>query len=248
MTQGSYRQFCPVAMAAEVLCRRWTIVLLRELVAGSTRFNDLRRGVPRMSPALLSQRLKELETAGILYRKRSPADPDVFEYCLTDAGRELRPIVEAFGMWGQRLCRCGALATASRRVAAYVGHAAQPRSHAATAAAQCHPVPIPGSGAGAAFMVASGRTGCRGGSLFRRSRVRCRPLCLDRSAHHDSDLDGVRKDARWLEQRKVVADRCPTACQQHADMAGAQPICEKAPAAERTGLLITGISPTYFVA
>ena len=102
MTQGSYKQFCPVAMAAEVLCRRWTIVLLRELVAGSTRFNDLRRGVPRMSPALLSQRLKELETAGILYRKRSPADPGVFEYCLTDAGRELRPIVEAFGMWGQR--------------------------------------------------------------------------------------------------------------------------------------------------
>ena len=102
MTQGSYRQFCPVAMAAEVLCRRWTIVLLRELVAGSTRFNDLRRGVPRMSPALLSQRLKELETSGILYRKRLPADPDVFEYCLTDAGRELRPIVEAFGMWGQR--------------------------------------------------------------------------------------------------------------------------------------------------
>ena len=102
MTQGSYKQFCPVAMAAEVLCRRWTIVLLRELVSGSTRFNDLRRGVPRMSPALLSQRLKELETAGILYRRRSPADPDVFEYCLTDAGRELKPIVEAFGMWGQR--------------------------------------------------------------------------------------------------------------------------------------------------
>jgi DNA-binding HxlR family transcriptional regulator len=105
MTQGSYKQFCPVARAAEVLCRRWTIVLLRELVAGSTRFNDLRRGVPRMSPALLSQRLKELETAGILYRKRSPADPDVFEYCLIDAGSELRPIVEAFGMWGQRFIR-----------------------------------------------------------------------------------------------------------------------------------------------
>jgi DNA-binding HxlR family transcriptional regulator len=102
MTQGSYKQFCPVAMAAEVLCRRWTIVLLRELISGSTRFNDLRRGVPRMSPALLSQRLKELETAAILYRKRSPADPEIFEYCLTDAGRELKPIVEAFGMWGQR--------------------------------------------------------------------------------------------------------------------------------------------------
>ena len=102
MTQGSYKQFCPVAMAAEVLCRRWTIVLLRELVSGSTRFNDLRRGVPRMSPALLSQRLKELEAAGILYRRRSPTESDIFEYCLTDAGRELKPIVEAFGMWGQR--------------------------------------------------------------------------------------------------------------------------------------------------
>ncbi len=74
MTQGSYKQFCPVAMAAEILCTRWTVVLLREFVAGSTRFNDLRRGVPRMSPALLSQRLKELESAGVM----------------------------AFGIWGQR--------------------------------------------------------------------------------------------------------------------------------------------------
>ena len=68
MTQGSYKQFCPVAMAAEILCTRWTIVVLRELIAGSTRFNDLRRGVPRMSPALLSQRLKDLEAAGIVRR------------------------------------------------------------------------------------------------------------------------------------------------------------------------------------
>jgi hypothetical protein len=69
MTQGSYKQFCPVAMTAEILCTRWTIVLLREMFAGSTRFNDLRRGVPRMSPALLSQRLKELEAAGIVSRE-----------------------------------------------------------------------------------------------------------------------------------------------------------------------------------
>lgn len=102
MVQGSYRQFCPVAMAAEILCKRWTIVLLRELVAGTTRFNDLRRGVPRMSPALLSQRLKELEEDGILGRKRSRAAPGVYEYHLTDAGRELEPIVETFGVWGQR--------------------------------------------------------------------------------------------------------------------------------------------------
>jgi DNA-binding HxlR family transcriptional regulator len=102
MTQGSYRQFCPVSMAAEVLCTRWTIVLLRELVAGSTRFNDLRRGVPRMSPALLSQRLKELEAAGIVRRDPSASDPGVHEYRLTSAGGELAPLVDAFGIWGQR--------------------------------------------------------------------------------------------------------------------------------------------------
>jgi len=102
LATGSYKQFCPVAMAAEVLCTRWTMVLLRELVAGSTRFNDLRRGVPRMSPALLSQRLKNLEAAGIVAREPSDSEPGVFEYRLTAAGLELGPIVEAFGLWGQR--------------------------------------------------------------------------------------------------------------------------------------------------
>ena len=102
MAQGSYQQFCPVAMAAEILCSRWTVVLLREFVAGSTRFNDLRRGVPRMSPALLSQRLKDLEAAGVLERTEIANEPGVYEYHLTAAGRELRPLVEAFGIWGQR--------------------------------------------------------------------------------------------------------------------------------------------------
>jgi len=102
MTQGSYRQFCPVAMAAEVLCTRWTVVLLREMLAGSTRFNDLRRGVSRMSPALLSQRLKDLERAGIVARAKVEGGPDLFEYRLTRAGRDLQPLVESFGVWGQR--------------------------------------------------------------------------------------------------------------------------------------------------
>ena len=102
MAQGSYKQFCPVAMAAEILCTRWTVVLLRELLAGSTRFNDLRRGVMRMSPALLSQRLKDLEAANIVIRAPSRADPSVFEYRLTPSGRALQPVVEAFGVWGQR--------------------------------------------------------------------------------------------------------------------------------------------------
>lgn len=102
MTLGSYGQFCPVAMAAETLCTRWTMVLVRELVAGSTRFNDLRRGVPRMSPSLLSQRLKELEAAGILTRTPVADEPDVLEYRLTEAGRDLEAVVEAFGIWGQK--------------------------------------------------------------------------------------------------------------------------------------------------
>jgi DNA-binding HxlR family transcriptional regulator len=102
MAEGSYKQFCPVAMASEVICTRWTVVLLRELVAGSTRFNDLRRGVPRMSPALLSKRLKDLEAAGVVMRKAVQSEPGVFEYHLTRAGHDLKAVVEAVGIWGQR--------------------------------------------------------------------------------------------------------------------------------------------------
>jgi DNA-binding HxlR family transcriptional regulator len=102
MTQAGYKQFCPVAMASEVLCTRWTMVLMRELVAGTTRFNDLRRGVPKMSPALLSTRLKELELAGVVERRPSKTDKGIFEYHLTEAGKDLRPVIEAIGMWGQK--------------------------------------------------------------------------------------------------------------------------------------------------
>jgi DNA-binding HxlR family transcriptional regulator len=102
MPDGSYNQFCPVAMASEVLGARWTLLLLRELVCGSTRFNDLRRGVPRMSPALLSKRLKELEAAGIVTRSPVDSEPGVYEYLLTEAGRELKPVIEAIGCWGHR--------------------------------------------------------------------------------------------------------------------------------------------------
>ncbi|WP_245330528.1 helix-turn-helix domain-containing protein [Bradyrhizobium sp. AS23.2] len=114
MTQGSYKQFCPVAMAAEILCTRWTMVLLRELIAGSTRFNELRRGVPQMSPSLLSQRLKELELAGVVARTASASEPDVSTYQLTASGRELGPIVEAFGIWGQRWIKADFSIAASR--------------------------------------------------------------------------------------------------------------------------------------
>lgn len=102
MSDHSYHQFCPVAMASEILGTRWTLVLLRELCAGSTRFNDLRRGVPRMSPALLSKRLRELEERGVLERRLVRRTPQMHEYVLTEAGKDLREVVMAVGNWGQR--------------------------------------------------------------------------------------------------------------------------------------------------
>lgn len=101
MEQGSYGQFCPVAMAAEIICSRWTALVVRELLCGSTRFNDLRRGVPRMSPTLLSKRLKELEQAGVIVTRKT-SQPGVVEYKLTEAGEELRGIVMSLGFWGQK--------------------------------------------------------------------------------------------------------------------------------------------------
>ena len=99
--RGSYGQFCPVAMAAEIVCSRWTALVLRELLLGTTRFNDLRRGVPRMSPTLLSKRLKELEEAGVVMTVPT-GQSGVVDYRLTQAGEELRGIVDALGIWGQR--------------------------------------------------------------------------------------------------------------------------------------------------
>jgi DNA-binding HxlR family transcriptional regulator len=96
-----YGQYCPVAMTAEVLCTRWTMLVIRELLCGSARFMDLRRGVPRMSPALLSQRLRELEDAGVVMRIPQRKGGELHEYALTEAGRALEPLVQAFGAWGQ---------------------------------------------------------------------------------------------------------------------------------------------------
>lgn len=98
-----YGQFCPIALAAEILAERWMPLIIRELLCGSVRFNDLQRGVPRMSSALLARRLKELQFAGIVERRRGKGDG--FEYHLTPAGRELFPVVEKMGLWAQRWLR-----------------------------------------------------------------------------------------------------------------------------------------------
>jgi len=97
--ENSHGQFCTVARSAEVLCERWTPLVLRELLCGSRRFNDLHRGVPRMSSSLLAQRLRRLEEFGVV--RRTPLG-NVWEYSLTPAGEDLRPIIMALGHWGAR--------------------------------------------------------------------------------------------------------------------------------------------------
>jgi DNA-binding HxlR family transcriptional regulator len=105
ISEGSmrgYGQFCPVAKGAEVFAERWTPLVLRELLCGSTHFNDLHRGVPLMSRTLLSRRLRQLEEIGVVERKRGSPGP---EYHLTQAGRDFAPIIERLGAWGQRWFR-----------------------------------------------------------------------------------------------------------------------------------------------
>ncbi|WP_219416009.1 winged helix-turn-helix transcriptional regulator [Pseudonocardia nigra] len=96
---ATYGQFCPVAKAMELLDERWTLLIVRELMAGSHHFNALRRGLPRMSPALLSKRLHTLVRAGVVERH---SEGNRVTYHLSPSGRELEPIVAALGQWGTR--------------------------------------------------------------------------------------------------------------------------------------------------
>jgi DNA-binding HxlR family transcriptional regulator len=95
----SYGQFCPIAKAAGILAERWTLLVVRELMFGSRHYNDIRRGVPKMSPTLLAQRLKQLEDAGVVERVRGAHD-NYAEYQLTRAGSELRPVLMSLAAWG----------------------------------------------------------------------------------------------------------------------------------------------------
>ena len=96
-----YKQYCPVARAAEIFADRWTPLIVREVIAGSHRFNQIERGLPGISRSLLSSRLRDLEAAGVLARV-DRAGMNTSEYQLTEAGRELKTVVEALGAWGVR--------------------------------------------------------------------------------------------------------------------------------------------------
>ena len=99
---SSYGQFCPIAKASEVLSERWTLLIIRELGAGSEAFNDLRKGLPQISPSLLSSRLKSLEAASVVARTETERG---IRYTLTEAGLELKPIILQMGIWGHRWAR-----------------------------------------------------------------------------------------------------------------------------------------------
>lgn len=93
--RSGYGQYCPISRALDLLGERWTLLVVRDLLVGTTRFNELARGLPGLSRSLLSLRLRQLERAGLVERVDG-------EYLLTEAGRELRPIVFALGEWGAR--------------------------------------------------------------------------------------------------------------------------------------------------
>jgi len=98
---AEYRQYCPVARASEVLADRWTPLIVRELIAGSQRFNEIERGLPGISRSLLVSRLRHLEDRGVVER-RHQRRPHRVEYSLTEAGRDLKPVIERLGEWGVR--------------------------------------------------------------------------------------------------------------------------------------------------
>src|ERR1700690_1681760 len=99
MAMRPYGQFCSIARALELLGERWTLLIVRELLCGSRRFNDVQRGIPRVSRTMLSARLRELLDAGVIARCDSDGAP---AYKLTAAGEELAAVVSELGKWGQR--------------------------------------------------------------------------------------------------------------------------------------------------
>jgi DNA-binding HxlR family transcriptional regulator len=99
-----YGQFCPVAKATEIVGERWTLLILRELLLGTCRFNDFQRALSRVSPTLLNKRLKSLEERGVILKKKLPGQKG-YEYRLTASGKELAPLVETLAVWGMRWAR-----------------------------------------------------------------------------------------------------------------------------------------------
>src|SRR5918911_4085171 len=102
MERRSYRQYCGIAPALDLVGERWALLVVRELVLGPKRFSDLREGLPGIATNVLSQRLRELERDGVVVRRRLPPPAASSVYELTDYGQDLVPILLALGRWGAR--------------------------------------------------------------------------------------------------------------------------------------------------
>ncbi|NND67491.1 MAG: helix-turn-helix transcriptional regulator [Halioglobus sp.] len=104
MAANNYGQFCPIAKAMDLLGEKWTLLILRELIMGGSRFNELQRGLSHISPTLLTKRLGMLEEEGLLVKRRIPGQRG-YEYFPTEACKSLLPVLEAVGTWGMRWAR-----------------------------------------------------------------------------------------------------------------------------------------------
>lgn len=105
MSTPEFATFCPLAKACDIIEPRWSLMVLSELWGGATRFNEIRRGLPAMSPTLLSRRLKELEQHGLIERIENPATGEI-SYLTTEMGQELFPIAKTLGDWAHRFVNC----------------------------------------------------------------------------------------------------------------------------------------------
>lgn len=98
---SKYGQFCPVAKALEVLGDRWTLLIVRDMLTGTTHFNDLERGLPGISRALLAGRLRQMQQAGVISKRMNGSGRQSTEYQLTQAGYELVNVVMSLREWGE---------------------------------------------------------------------------------------------------------------------------------------------------
>ena len=100
MIMRSYGQYCPVAKAAQILGDRWTVLIVREMSFGVHRFNEMERCLPGISRSVLAQRLRHLEHIGLI--ERQTGEGRTVDYRLTDAGHDLKPVLQALGEWAAR--------------------------------------------------------------------------------------------------------------------------------------------------
>lgn len=96
-----FEEACPISKAASVLCERWTLQILREMMLGATRFSEFRQYLPKMSPTLLNTRLKTLEKEGLIVKRKIP-EKNSYEYRLSPSGKALGPLLTEFGKWGMQ--------------------------------------------------------------------------------------------------------------------------------------------------